>query len=179
MAFIDDIVVVGSAAALRTNPAYSHKNVATILTGITKVGDSHGGHFVYDVTSTLADNGYTVIRPTGVTVGAWVRLSKYQDTVHFEQNGPLVGGSFSRLVARGGYYGSFFARLGTAGSSATTVGIAVDGVTVATITYASGATTGTISYVAGATLAALNGSKFTFTVTAGTNAADLTMVLDV
>ena len=179
MVHIDETIVVVSAADLRTNPTHSHKTVVALLTGITKAGDSHGGYFVYDPLTALKDNGITVIRPTGVTTGAWVRLSKYQDTVHFEQNGTLVNGSFSRLVARGGYYGSFFARLGTAGSSASTVGVAVDGVTVATISFAANAVAGTIAYVVGTNFAAINGSKFTFVVSGGTNAADLTMVLDV
>jgi hypothetical protein len=165
MVHIDETIVVTSAADLRTNPTHAHKTAVVLLTGLTK--------------TLLADNGVTVIRPTGVTKGAWVRLSKYQDTVHIEQNGPVVNGSFSRLVARGGYYGSFFARLGTAGSTASTVGIAVDGVTVATVSFAANALVGTIAFVVGTSFAAINGSKFTFVISAGTNAADLTVVLDV
>ena len=179
MVHIDETIVVVSAADLRNNPNHPHKTVVALLTGLTKAGDSHGGYFIYDLTTTLPDNGITVIRPNGVVAGAWVRISKYQDTVHFEQNGVLVNGSFSRLVARGGYYGSFVAKLGTAGTAASTVGISVNGISVATITFASGALIGTIIYVAGTNFAAINGSKFTFTVSAGTAAADLTMVLDV
>ena len=178
MVHIDETIVVASAADLRTNLTFGHKTVVALLTGLNKVGDGHGGYFVYDPLNAQVDNAITVIRPTGVTTGAWVRLIKYQDTVHFEQNGGLIAGSFSRLVARGGYYGTSVAKLGTSGSTASTVAVAVNGTTVATITFAANATAGTIAYVAGTTISAANGAKFTFTVTAGTGAADLTMVLD-
>jgi hypothetical protein len=173
-------VVVGSAAALRATPNNAQHTKVVFLTGLKAgVVDSHGGLFVYDPANTQVDNGTTVIRPTGVTVGAWVRLSRYQEIIHFDQAGALASGAFSRLVSRGGYYGSFVAKLGTAGSVASTVAIAINGTTVATITFAIAATVGTIAYVAGANFSAANGDKITFTVTAGTAAADLTLVLDV
>ena len=61
-----------TAAQLRTLTGVSGMEVA--LQGISAVGDGGQGNFCWSVSSTAADDNATVIRPTGVTVGAWIRL---------------------------------------------------------------------------------------------------------
>jgi hypothetical protein len=46
---------------------------ATVLGYYTK-GDGGGGNFMWDAASTLPDNGGTIIQPTGVTTGRWIRI---------------------------------------------------------------------------------------------------------
>lgn len=84
------------------------------------------------------------------------------------------------VVARGaGKVNRVFSRLGTAGSSATTVVLKVNGTTVATFTIASGATQATTSWASGSSFPAFVGQQVEWTVTAGTGAADLAIALDV
>lgn len=45
-----------------------------ILKGIVKIGDGGGGVFFWDPASTADDNTGTVIAPTGVATGRWVRI---------------------------------------------------------------------------------------------------------
>ena len=177
---LDEGFVCPSIAALRTTPNDKNKTAFLILTsGVAgSTYDGRGGLFIFDKNNTSPDNGATVVRPTGTTTGAWVRLDHGQDSIHFEQNGALVAGTFTKLVTRGGIYGTINAILGTAGSTTTTVAIQVNGVTAATATFAAAATTATITYTSGSTFSAADVNKISFVVTAGTGAANLALSID-
>ncbi len=43
--------------------------------GNTVLGDSGRGWYKYDATSVVADDGFNTIRPTGFSVGAWIRTT--------------------------------------------------------------------------------------------------------
>ena len=61
-----------TAAQLRTLTGVSGMEIA--LQGISTVADGGQGNFYWNVSSTAADDNFSVFRPTGVTVGAWIRL---------------------------------------------------------------------------------------------------------
>ena len=50
-------------------------NMNVFLQGTATPGDGGQGSFYWNATSTAVDNGNTIIRPNGVTTGAWIRLS--------------------------------------------------------------------------------------------------------
>ena len=50
-------------------------NMVIYLQGISSPGDGDQGEFYWSVGTGYVDNNYTTIVPTGVTSGAWVRLS--------------------------------------------------------------------------------------------------------
>jgi hypothetical protein len=64
-----------SVAQLRSFTGLPNMQVA--LQGSVTPGDGLGGDFYWNATATATDDGITVIRPSGVTVGAWLRLSTY------------------------------------------------------------------------------------------------------
>lgn len=66
---------VSSVAQLRAFTGLPTMQVA--LQGSVTPGDGLGGDFYWNATATATDDGITVIRPSGVTVGAWLRLSFY------------------------------------------------------------------------------------------------------
>lgn len=49
--------------------------IQVFVRGTATVNDGGGGPFFWSATSTAADNGSTVVRPVGVVVGAWLRLT--------------------------------------------------------------------------------------------------------
>lgn len=60
--------------------------VQVLVSGLSTVNDNNGGTYMWDATSTTADNGFTVIQVTGVTTGRWLRVGnsntvKSQSTV--------------------------------------------------------------------------------------------------
>lgn len=62
-----------TAAQLRQFIGLSAMTVA--LQGVTAPNDGFGGDFYWVATATGPDDNFNIIVPTGVTVGAWVRLS--------------------------------------------------------------------------------------------------------
>lgn len=69
--------------------------IQVAVRGISAAGDGQGGDFYWNATSTAADDNRTVIRPSGVLVGAWLRLGFYvpdaaTGTVYVEQYGAEV-----------------------------------------------------------------------------------------
>lgn len=49
-------------------------NQKVFVAGQTAVSDGYQGNFYYNATSVSADDNVNVIRPNGVTIGAWVRI---------------------------------------------------------------------------------------------------------
>lgn len=65
---------VQNIAALRNVTGVGVSNYqAIIVDGYTTAGDGGGGTFWWNSTSTVADNGGTIIAPTGVSTGRWYR----------------------------------------------------------------------------------------------------------
>jgi hypothetical protein len=48
--------------------------VQVLLNGLTAVGDNNGGTYMWNATSTAADDGYSTIQVTGTATGRWIRL---------------------------------------------------------------------------------------------------------
>ena len=68
---------VQNVATVSQLRGFAGRNAMVItLQGYYSPGDGGQGNFVYNSNSTAADNGTTVIRPTSVTVGAWLRLNQ-------------------------------------------------------------------------------------------------------
>lgn len=67
--FVQNVLNV---AELRTFPGLTDMTI--LLLGTSTPDDGGQGFYYYDATSTAIDNGTTVIRPTGLTVGAWLLL---------------------------------------------------------------------------------------------------------
>ena len=67
-----------SVSQLRTFVGLPTMQVA--LQGSVTPGDGLGGNFYWNANATATDDGVTVIRPSAVTVGAWLRLSYYGST---------------------------------------------------------------------------------------------------
>ena len=66
---------VQNIAALRNVTGIGVSNYqAIIVDGYTTAGDGGGGTFWWNSTSTVADNGGTIIAPTGVGTGRWYRI---------------------------------------------------------------------------------------------------------
>lgn len=49
-------------------------NMMVFVESYTTIGDGGAGPFVWNPTSTAADNGTTIIAPNGLTTGRWIRL---------------------------------------------------------------------------------------------------------
>lgn len=49
-------------------------NVPVVLLGLSSVTDNNGGNYMWNPTSTVADDGFKTIQVTGVSTGRWVRL---------------------------------------------------------------------------------------------------------
>ena len=171
---VDEILIATSIADLRTQAPITQSHELMYVKGST----GSGGLYDFDPLSVLADNGSTVVQPSSITgAGRWVKVNKFQDDLRFEQYGALVAGSFTKLVVRGGYYPTTAAILGTAGTSASTVAVKVNGVTVVTITFAIAATVGTVAYAVGSNFSVNDGDKITYTVAPGAAAADLAVAI--
>lgn len=73
-AYAASVLTVGTIALLRADNGYALSGkTAAYVKGYYANNDGGGGWFVYDATSTLADNAGTVIKPTTATTGRWVR----------------------------------------------------------------------------------------------------------
>ena len=88
-----DTFVQGGAlvANLRVFTGLSNMTVATI--GTSTAGDGGGGEFYWNSTSTATDDGVTVVRPYGLTVGAWLRVPQ-QISGGYISNVAITGSSF-------------------------------------------------------------------------------------
>lgn len=62
-----------TAAQLRS--LSGETGMVALLQGIATVGDGQGGVFVWNATSTAADDNLNAIRPNGSIPGAWLRLA--------------------------------------------------------------------------------------------------------
>jgi hypothetical protein len=60
-------------AQMRTFPGLT--NMVILALGTYAPNDGGQGHFYWNATSVAADNNSTIIVPTGVTQGAWIRLT--------------------------------------------------------------------------------------------------------
>jgi hypothetical protein len=77
--------MVVQAISLATDLRSQNRNISSvyIVTGVTTAGDGTGGTFWWSPSSTLPDNGESVIQVTGVSVGRWVKISdKFNNYVH-------------------------------------------------------------------------------------------------
>lgn len=72
-AVITDAFTVDSIADLRLSSATT-ANEQAFVAGYYTPGDSGGGVFYWDSTSTAADNNGTIIKVTAVTAGRWIRM---------------------------------------------------------------------------------------------------------
>ena len=63
---VDSIAALRAVAVPLGNPIYT-------VRGYTTPGDGSGGQFYWNATSTVADNGVTIIAPTGVVTGRWYK----------------------------------------------------------------------------------------------------------
>lgn len=85
----DTVITVGSIEDIKILPVWDGRTVfvKSYLLGLNK----GVGTFVWDSTSTLADNGGTVIQVTGVTTGRWIRqLESYVTPYMFGAKGDGV-----------------------------------------------------------------------------------------
>jgi len=73
--------VCSTAAALRNFIGLA--NMGVDLLGAGAPGDGNGGAFYWNAASTAPDDGYNVIVPNGVTVGAWLRTGSVLTTAYF------------------------------------------------------------------------------------------------
>lgn len=48
--------------------------VQVLVLGLSSISDNNGGTYMWNATSTAADNGFTIIQATGVTTGRWLRV---------------------------------------------------------------------------------------------------------
>lgn len=67
------ITSVANISALRSMTGPYNGNIVS-LQGYSSIADGGGGLFVWNSTSTVADNGGTIIAPTGVSTGRWYRI---------------------------------------------------------------------------------------------------------
>ena len=87
---LDTFVQGGMLVAnLRVFPGLSNMTVVTL--GTSTAGDGGGGEFYWNSTSTATDDGVTVVRPYGLTVGAWLRVPQQ-----------ISGGDVSNVAITGG-----------------------------------------------------------------------------
>jgi len=52
----------------------STPNSIALLNGLTAIGDNNGGTYMWNATSTAADDGFITIKVANITTGRWVRL---------------------------------------------------------------------------------------------------------
>ncbi len=86
---------VDTVADLRLTKASRFKR-ARLLAHST-LGDGGGGEFCWDDSSTEADNGGTIIAPTGLATGRWVR--QYSDKLHAQWFGAKMDGASDDTLA--------------------------------------------------------------------------------
>jgi hypothetical protein len=79
-------------AALRSyNATGTTNNSAAILAGFYENGDGGGGTFVWNSSSTAADDSGTVIKATSITTGRWMRV--YKDPINVAWFGAIPNGT--------------------------------------------------------------------------------------
>ncbi len=88
---------VPTVTVLRTFIGTSTMTV--LLLGTNAPNDGGQGVFYWDATSTAADNGYSVIVPSGVTTGAWIRNNA--SPVLFPSSGTVAAACGGNYVATG------------------------------------------------------------------------------
>jgi len=70
-------------------------NSIAVLNGLTAIGDSNGGTYMWSSSSTAADDGFTIVKVGNITTGRWLRIG----------NGNTIKGSvtFSATLAQTAY----------------------------------------------------------------------------
>lgn len=87
-----------SVALLRLGSVAAVTNgTAVVTSGYYSAGDGGGGTFVWNSTSTDADNGGTIIQVTGVVTGRW--LLSYSNSLSVKQFGAKCDGSTNDTTA--------------------------------------------------------------------------------
>ena len=81
-----------------------NKNLSDVYfaEGLSSEGDSGSGHYYWNETSTLADDGFNVLQVTGVATGRWIRI--YAGYNIYSADGSLAG---DRTVTLNGHYLAF------------------------------------------------------------------------
>ena len=71
-------------------------NVQVLLNGLTTIADGNGGVYMWNATSTAADDGFITIKPTNITTGRWTRIGN-GNTLKFSKtlSGVLLQTSFT------------------------------------------------------------------------------------
>jgi hypothetical protein len=70
---------VDNVAALRLAPGIAGMSVEA--RGLSVAGDGGGGHFYWNVGSTAADDGVSIVQPVGTSVGRWLRAFPLEPNV--------------------------------------------------------------------------------------------------
>jgi len=83
-------------AEIKTQGSSVSDNDSISVLGYYTAGDSGGGTFYWDATSTETDNGGTIIQATGVTTGRWKRL--YEGAVNVKWFGAVGDYTISGAV---------------------------------------------------------------------------------
>lgn len=65
-------VSFGTLTDLRANAGTA--NVIAILSGLSSTTDGNGGNYIWNATSTTADDGFLTIAVSGVSTGRWIRI---------------------------------------------------------------------------------------------------------
>lgn len=129
---LDTFVQGGMLVAnLRVFTGLSNMTVVTL--GTSTAGDGGGGEFFWNSTSTATDDGVTVIRPYGLTVGAWLRVPQQ-----------ISGGYISNVAITGSSFGSGTIS-NTAISNGTVANAAISGGTIANATISNVTYAGNLS----------------------------------
>lgn len=68
-------LVQGCTTAAQLRSFVGLSNMSVSLLGINAIGDGFAGNYYWSGSSTAADDNLNVIRPTGLTVGAWLRVT--------------------------------------------------------------------------------------------------------
>ena len=125
-----------------------------------------------------ADFSTTGTQAILVATGAQRAATQNPQIIQFDAAGTLASVTLTRAITRGGLYSKVSAFLGTAGTVASTIVLAADGVTFATVTFAISATSGTVAWASGSSAQIRASQKITAAITAGTGAADMSIALD-
>ncbi|WP_321797126.1 SGNH/GDSL hydrolase family protein [Burkholderia sp. BCC1988] len=99
--------------------------------------------------------------------------------VTLDRVGVLAAETLTRTITRGGVYATLIATLLTVGTTQTTVQLYDNGTLFATVTFPPNNGAGSIAWASGSSATILPGHKITAVITPGTNAAGLSLVLDV
>ena len=110
-------------------------NMTVVTLGTSTAGDGGGGEFYWNSTSTATDDGVTVVRPYGLTVGAWLRVPQQ-----------ISGGYISNVAITGSSFGSGTIS-NTAISNGTVANAAISGGTVANATISNATYSGNFAVV--------------------------------